>query len=252
MGGLPARHGSREQECAVVDLGSIWRGAAGLAVVALRSFLGTLLVLSVVGALLAAASAYFLRHQPLYASIAAAVAVAESVTAGILLGGKRAIVMTLVHGLVSLKLGRATVRLVFERLLGVTDSQEFGNRGGALAQVAERLPLAQAESCLTATVNQMLADPASASAGGWFRRQAQARLFRTMQRYTLARFREEGAQYGGVDLVKVRDELEATADSHLVSKLRGGLNLWTALVILGLPAAVFAQTYLLIALLNAK
>ena len=35
-------------------------------------------------------------------------------------------------------------------------------------------------------------------------------------------------------------------------KLRVGLNLWTALVLLGLPSAMFAQTYVLVALLNAE
>src|SRR5579884_4128867 len=109
------------------DIGSLGRGVARLAIIALRSFLGTLLVVSLAGVFLAAASAYFLRHHPLYASIATAVAVAEAITAGILLGGKRAIVMALVHGLLSLKLGRATVHLLFERLLGVVAGQEFGN-----------------------------------------------------------------------------------------------------------------------------
>jgi hypothetical protein len=235
----------------VIDVGSIWRGVTGLALVALRSFLGTFLIVSVAGAFLAAISAYFLRHHPLYASIAAAVAVAESVTSGILLGSKRAIVMTLVHSILSLQLGRAIVRLVFERL-GVNAGQEFGNRGGAIAQVAERLPLAQAESRLTAVANHLLVGRASEGGSGWLSRRVQARLLWMVQRYTLARFREERTRYGGVDLVKVRDELEVTIDNRLISKLRVGLNLWTALVILGLPAAVFAQTYLLIALLNAK
>jgi hypothetical protein len=248
---VPTQHDTDEQERAMVDIASVRRGAADLTVVALRSFLGTFLVVSVAGAFLAAASAYLLRHHPLYASVAAAVAAAEAVATGALLGGKRAIVMALVHALHSLRLGRATVRLVFERLLGVTRGQELDNRGGALALAAERLPLAQAESRLTAAVDHLLAAPSS-EGGGWFRRRVRARLLRAVQRYTLARFREEGARSGGVDLVKVRAELESKADEMFLRRVRGGLNLWTALVVVGLPAAVFAQTYLLIALLNAK
>jgi hypothetical protein len=34
--------------------------------------------------------------------------------------------------------------------------------------------------------------------------------------------------------------------------VRGGLKLWTVLVVIGLPAVVFAQTYLLLVLLKAK
>jgi hypothetical protein len=234
----------------MVDLASLWRGAAGLTAVALRSFLGTLLVTSVAGAFLAAASAFLLRHHPLYASIAAAVAVAESITAGILLGGKRAVVMALVHGLHSLQLGQAAVRLVFGRLLGVADGQEAGSRGGALALAAERLPLAEAESRLTAAVNHLLAAPAGE--GGWFRRRVRALLLKTVQRFTLARFREEGGRSGGVDLAKVLGELETRADEMLLRGMKGGLKLLTALVVLGLPAVVFAQTYLLLVLLNAK
>jgi hypothetical protein len=236
----------------MVDLASLWRGAAGLTAVALRSFLGTLLVTSVAGAFLAAASAFLLRHHPLYASIAAAVAVAEAIAAGILLGGKRGVVMALVHGLRSLQLGQTAVRLVFTRLLGVTESQESGSRDGALVLVAERLPLAQAESRLTAAVDHLLAAPASEGGGGWFRRRVRARLLRAVQRYTLARFREEGARSGGVDLAKALGELETMADEMLLRGVRGGLSLWTAVVVLGLPAVVFAQTYLLLVLLNAK
>jgi hypothetical protein len=70
-----------------------------------------------------------------------------------------------------------------------------------------------------------------------------------VRRYTLARFRQEGARYGGIDLLKLKDELEQTVDDALVQKVRSGLWLWTALVILGLPLVVAAQTGLMLALL---
>jgi hypothetical protein len=153
--------------------------------------------------------------------------VAEAVIAGILLGGKRAVVMALVHGLRSLQLGQTAVRLVFTRRLGVAESQESGSRDGALVLVAERLPLAQAESRLTAAVTHLLAAPAGE--GGWFRRRVRGLLLRTVQRLTLARFREEGDRFGGVDLGKVQADLETRADGMLLRGVRGGLKLWTVL-----------------------
>jgi hypothetical protein len=230
------------------DIRSLWKNAAGLALVFLRSFVVTLLVVLAAGVLLAAASAYLLWDYPVYASVTAACAVAESLATGVLLGGKRAVVMALAHGLRSLKLGRAVVGLVFEHALGVSSDQTVGDRGGTLTRAVERLPLAQAERRLTSAVSQLLGEPH----GGWLRRRLQARLLRAVQRYTLARFREDGARHGGVDLARVQTELEATVDDRLTARLRHGLNLWTLLVLFGLPAAVFAQTYILLALLHAK
>ena len=110
------------------------------------------------------------------------------------------------------------------------------------------MPLAQVERSLAGVVDRLVAE----GEGGWLRRKIHARLIAAVQKYTLARFREENAQHGGIDLVQVQAELESTIDDRLVSKLRGGLNLWTAVVVCGLPAVVAVQTYLIIALLNAK
>jgi len=54
-----------------------------------------------------------------------------------------------------------------------------------------------------------------------------------------------------VDLLKVRGELETRADDLLIAKLRGGLNLWTLLAALGLPAVVAGQVYLALRLMHA-
>src|SRR5262245_12775251 len=112
----------------MADLGSLFRGAAGLALVGLRSFLGTLAAVGLAGVVLAAVSAYALREQPVYAWVAAGAALAESFAAGALLGGKRAVVMALAHGVRSHHLGRSAVGVVFDRLLGP------GEPGGALAR----------------------------------------------------------------------------------------------------------------------
>jgi hypothetical protein len=216
--------------------------------VALRSFLGTVLVVSLAGAVLAAVSGYFLREHPFAAWIAAGVALIESFATGVLLGGKRAVVMALVHGLRSLRLGRSAVRLIFDRLLGA-DPAAQGGEPGALVRVAERIPLAQAERRLTDAVHGLLdTPPAEGGQASWWRRRLHSRLLDLVRKYTLARFRQEGAESGGIDLVKVRVEVEETIDDRLVGRFRSGLNLWTLLVVLGLPVAVFAQTWIVLAL----
>lgn len=232
-----------------VDVRSVGGHLAGLAWVALRSFLGTVLVLTLAGIVLAGLSYYFLReHHRLYGMIAVAVALAESVAAGVVLGANRAVVTALAHGLRTLRLGRLLVRLVFDRMLGVDGGEAFGERGGRLAHGLERLPLAQAEARLTAAIQAVTGD---AGQGGWLRRKLQARLLEGVRTYTLTRFREEGTQQGGVDLVKVREELEPTVDDALVRKVRGGLRLMTVLVVLALPGIVAIQTWVIIMLLHS-
>jgi hypothetical protein len=231
----------------MADLLAFGNGLARTALVAVRSFVGTLAVLTAAGVALAAVSYYFLRDHPVYALLAAALAVVEGVATGVVLGAKRALVMALAHALGALRLGRALVRLVFDRLLGVAEGRAPGERGRRVARGIERLPLAQAEQLLARAVRLTAGE---ADAAGWWRRAIGARLLSLVQKYTLARFREEGARHGGVDLFKVREELEQQIDESLVEKVRGGLRLWTVLAIVGLPGAVAVQTYLALALLK--
>src|SRR5690242_16944466 len=98
----------------MVDVRSLGGHLARLAWVAVRSFVGTLAVLTAAGVALAAVSVYFLRDHTGYATIAALVAVAEGVATGVVLGAKRAIVMAVAHALGALRLGRALVRLIFD------------------------------------------------------------------------------------------------------------------------------------------
>lgn len=234
----------------MVDVRSIGSQLASLAWVALRTFLSTLLVLTLTGVVLAALSYYFLRDQHwIYGAIAVVVALIESVATGVVLGFKRAVALAVAHGLGSLRLGRSLVRLVFERMLGVAGEKEIGERGGRIVQGLERIPLAQAEQLLTSAVRNVTGD---ATTGGWLRRKIQGRLLEMVRKYTLARFREEGARHGGIDLLTLKVELEQTVDDRLVQKVRGGLRLWTALVVLGLPLVVAVQTWIIILLLHSK
>jgi hypothetical protein len=231
------------------DVRSIGNHLASLAWVAMRSFVGTVLVLTLVGVVLAGLSYCFLpEYHWIYGAIAIVVTLIESVTTGFVLGAKRAVAIAVAHGLGSLRLGGALVRLVFERMLGVAGGEEIGERGGRITRGLEGVPLAQADELLSGAVRDVTGDAAQ---GGWLRRTIRGRLLEAVRRYTLARFREEGAKHGGIDLLKVKEELEQTVDDALVRKVRGGLRLWTVLVIFGLPLVVAVQTCIIIMWLHS-
>jgi hypothetical protein len=227
---------------------SIGGHVADLAGVAVRSFAAALAVLTGAGVALAAVSFYVLRDRPGFALLAALLAFAEGIATGFVLGAKRAVVMTLAHALAVLRLGGRLVRLLFDRMLGAVPGGEAGERGGTVARALERLPLAQAERLLAAAVAG--ATGAADDEGGWLRRVVRARLLALVRKYTLARFRDEDARHGGVDLVQLKSELEERIDDALAARVRGSLRVWTALAVVALPAVVAAQTYVVAALLK--
>jgi hypothetical protein len=220
--------------------------------VAVRSFCGTMLLMLCVGVVLAAGAYYLLaRHQPWYGVIGGLVAMLEATLVGLVWAGKRAVVVALVHGLKECRIGQAAVRLIFERLLGVEAQRHLGERGIMVTKALERVPLAQAEKALRVAVAGVLDSPAgSVGVGDRVKRWLQGRLLRYVAAFTLARFRESGAGQGGIDLGKVQADLESRVDEALVAKLTGGLRLWAVLILLGLPAQVFATVYIVLALLK--
>jgi hypothetical protein len=236
----------------MIDPVAVRKTAAALGAVAARSILGTLLVVCAAGAVLAAGSAYFLRDHPLYAAVAAVLALAESVGAGVVLGVKRALILTAAHGLERTRLGRAAVRMVFERLLTPAEGEGPAGPGAWAAGQAERLPLAQAEQRLSYAVTSVRAAGPARGFAGRVGDRIQERVLGLVKEVTLARFRAEGAKEGGIEVRRIQTDLEERVDSLLIGRLRKGLNLWTLLVVVGLPFSVFAQTWLAIMLLNAK
>ena len=236
----------------MVDLAAFGKAVGRLSLVALRSFLVALVAFTALGLVLAALAGYWMsRTHPVYGVIAAVVALLESVAVGVVLGGKRALVMALVEGLRRYRLGEAVVGLLFRRLLGASAEAPAGGRGAWLARAAERVPLAQAEARLNGAVEAVLAAPAEGGGPlGWGRRRLQARLVAAVGKYTLARFREEGAKEGGVDLVKVQADLATRVDGALANKLAQGVNVWTVLALVGLPVQVFATVWVVLALLK--
>jgi hypothetical protein len=171
----------------------------------------------------------------------------------VLLGLKRALFLSLVDGVRTLQFGRAGVRLLFERVLGLSNAGSSAGGGAGLAAKVERLPLAEAEKTLNSAVERYVAgERAGGTPSGRIRRLLESRLLAVTAKLTLARFRKADSAGGGVDLAKIRTELEPQIDELLATKLRSGVNLWTIVVLVGLPLVVAAETYVTLAILRMK
>jgi hypothetical protein len=226
-----------------VDLVSLAGKFANLALVGLRTFILTFLLIILEGVVLASLSYYGLRDYPMMATVAALVAFLESCVIAGFVAARRALILALAHGIRSEKLGQSAVHLLFGRMLGVSATAANPK---PFAQALERLPLAQAEARLTHTVDTLL--PRSSSSGllAWLQRQIQARLLHSLQVITLAKFREQGAKEGGVNLAHIQALLEAQADDWLIARLKRSLGFWTLLVLVGLPLLILGQTFVVL------
>ncbi len=230
-----------------MDFGILRRTVAPLAAVALRSFALTVLSMVLLGLVLSGLSFYFTyERSTLYGVLAILLALLTCTVAGFMVAGQRAIAAALMRGLREYQLGGIAVRLLFDRLLGVTEQPEPDGRGAVVARAAERLPLAQAEARLSEAVTAILRAPDEGGGpAGWFRRKVQGKLLGFVKQYTLARFRQEGAEHGGIDLLKVRAELGQGIDGFLIEKVRSTAVRYTALVIAGAVLVVIVVTNIL-------
>jgi hypothetical protein len=229
-----------------------WHSIANLSVLAVRSFCATMFLMLCVG-LVTALSAYLVlaQNHPIYGVIGGVLALLECTVVGFVWAVKRGILMALIQGLKEYSLGKAVVRLLFHRFLGVSENDLSDERGGVIASTVERLPLAQAEKRLRQAVHDLLDSPETGSGlANRARRWLQTQLLRRVEAYTLARFRERGAAEGGVDLLLVQADLENHLDDLLVTKMSRSLRLWTLVVLLGLPAQILGTVYLVMALLK--
>ncbi len=230
----------------MVDLRVVGARSAGLAWVALRTFVGTMCLAMLGGLVLAGAAYYFVRAEPWWlAAVAVILVLAEAAVLGVVLGWKRALVLTLAHGLAELRLGRMLVRLVFERMQQLAAGGLAASGEVQPVERPEPMPLEQSEQRLNQAVAELSAAPQQ---GGWMRRAIRIPLLRAVRRCALARFREDGSVHGRVDIRKVQQSLEDTIDTMLVRKVCKGLRLWTALAFIGFPVAVALQTWGLVVL----
>ena len=129
--------------------------------------------------------------------------------------------------------------------------EAHGERGGWVTRTVERLPLAQAEKRLEEAIREhSRASSEDSGPTDWLSRRVRTRLLGAVHEYTLARFRDENAQHGGVDLVKVQSDLGERIDAMLIGKLRGGINVWMIVILVGLPVQILALDYVVFALLK--
>lgn len=134
---------------------------------------------------------------------------------------KRAILAGVAHGLERLQLGTKSAGLLFERLLDVHEEEQHGERGVALAKRAERLPLVEAEArCQKAVSGLIKAQAQGGGISGACRRMLERRSLETVASLTLAKFRTEDQERGGVDLIAVRDALAEKADELALDMVR--------------------------------
>jgi hypothetical protein len=159
-----------------------------------------------------------------------------------LLAVKNAVLRGVLAAVAQLGLGKRAVLLVFSRL-GVDDAGAHGERAGTLGRAAERVPLREAEQQLTQVVLSLLAERSGKSGvRAWVARGLLATVLARVQAFTLARFREDGAQHGGVDLVKVRDELGGSVDGLIATQVLAQLNRLNVVVVAGYAAFVALLT----------
>ncbi len=231
----------------MIDLGFLWDYLKTLVGVALRSFALTLAGMVALGLVLAGVSYYLASEASVARGVLAALA-AMLICAilGFIVAGQRAVAVALMRGLTEKRLGDATFGLILERLLGMPGEGAVGERGGKVAQALERVPLAQAEARLREAVDGLLSAPQKGGGlGGWLRRKLQTRLLGTVHEITLARLRQEGAEHGGVDLLKLRRRLGDSIDGLVISRIRGYAVRGTALTVAVAVGACLALALLL-------
>lgn len=185
-------------------------------------------------ALILAAAAYAIAAEGvvLRGALGALVALGVCTAAGIPLAWKRALAAGILQIVRAHRLAGTLVRALFQRLLGLDEEGEHGSRGARAAQAIEQLPLNEAASRLRlAVIHQVKASPQGGGLGGALRRAIDRTLLRLIEHLTLARFREEAHQQGGIDLLKVRDELATTADAFIADQIEGAALKTTILLV---------------------
>ncbi|AUX31584.1 MULTISPECIES: hypothetical protein [Sorangium] len=221
-----------------MDLRPFMQGVAAALGPAIRAFFLTAATMSLLAVVLAGSSyAIAADGSALRGALAAIVALALSAVLGFTLSWKRALGAGILQVVRSKRLGGMLVTAVFERLLGVSDQAEVGARGGRVAQAVEGVPINEAVKRLRlAVIHRVQAAPRGGGLRGLLRRKIEAQLLKTIEALTLARFRNEAHQKGGIDLVKARDELAQGVDDLVTDEIEGTL-LVTTLLLVGAAAA---------------
>ena len=184
------------------------------------------------GGLAVVAFAMAARVSPLHGLLAACIAVAACTVIGVILATKRAVGASLMLAVGELRLGKTTTQWLFAQMLGVDDGAAIGARGVVVATTLERLPLAQLEQRLAEVVDRAVApDRAATGVRAWLQRKLVARLLGAIAQVTVSRFRSAAADAGGIDLIRVRDELAERMDGLVRDRIAGGTRKVTVLLV---------------------
>jgi hypothetical protein len=195
----------------------------------LKSTLGTLFLAAVLVGLALYLSSRNPHGHPLLVVLITLVACA--VIGGMLIV-KRTVLSGLRYGIEKLQLGQRTVGALFARALGVNpqEAAQAGERGNVLARTVERLPLASLEAKLRDAASFLRSD--AGGARGFLLGRLHRTLVDKVESVTLARVRAEGEQAGGIDVIKVRDELAAGVDGKLLGMVDGMMTKVTVMLVL--------------------
>jgi hypothetical protein len=151
---------------------------------------------------------------------------------------KRAVLQATAHGLATLGLSQRLLSLVFDRMLEVDASAPQGERGGAIARAAERMPLSTAERRLRDALESVLRERAEMRGiRAFVARKIQAAALERIEKATLRAFRSEESAHGGVDLARVRDTLSTHIDAMVLDAVRAASMKVTVLFVVGYAGA---------------
>jgi len=163
---------------------------------------------------------------------------------GAMLSMKRSVTSGICQGIDKLDLGPKGLDLVFSRLLEIRDEAQHGERGTEHAQLAENLPLEQADDLLTEAVTRVLKAPVEGGGpGGFLRRKILSVLVRKIELVTLAEFRVADQSAGGVNLIMVRDRLGNEIDGLLMKITKSASRKTTTIFVSGILVACMVGTW---------
>lgn len=171
--------------------------------------------------------------------IAAALCLVALAVVTAILAVKNAALRGLLHGIEKLNLGGKLFRVVFDQL-----------EDTAVDRAQQKLPLEQAEAKLRGAVDKVLGQRAQQKGvRGWLARKLLEAGISRVEAVTLARFRSDQQQHGGVDLQLVRDELGLAIDGLISRQVAAHLNRLN-IVIAGLYVVFAVLAGLLVAQLK--
>lgn len=222
----------------MADPRQILSAAADIAGPALGSFFKTALLMSALAVVLSIAG-YFVAADgsALRGLLAVLAAVIACAVIGFTASWKQALAGGALAALRKYKLAAALLSVVFDRMLGVAEGSEAGARGGRIVQTIERIPLNDAVTKLRmAIIHRVKAAPMGGGLSGMLRRKVESILLGYIEKIALTRFRDEANREGGVDLIKVRNELAITIDELIIDRIGGAMLKTTLLLAAGAAA----------------